>query len=255
MDISSPQRVDDILDERAFTLPGDIPGILWTPSHASRDAPVPLILMGHPGDLGRMRPRLVARALRAAADGFATATIELPGAGRRTPLPVVDGARSDLRRHLAAGDPVPADVVDRLILPLVDEAVPEWQQTIDALLTRDEIAGRVGFSGGVIAIAVRLAAVDPRIRCAGLFAGSYVPAATLADAEHVDIPLHVLLQWDDLGNDRQQALDLFDAFASNEKTLEANMGGHTGVPAHAGEAAAAFFVRHLAAEAQSIGTA
>jgi hypothetical protein len=41
------------------------------------------------------------------------------------------------------------------------------------------------------------------------------------------------------------ALDLFDAFGSEQKTLHANMGGHTGVPAFAGEEANRFFVRHL----------
>ena len=55
----------------------------------------------------------------------------------------------------------------------------------------------------------------------------------------------MLLQWDDEGNDRQLALDLFDAFGSTEKTLQANLGGHRGVPAYAGEDAARFFVRHL----------
>ena len=47
------------------------------------------------------------------------------------------------------------------------------------------------------------------------------------------------------GNDRQAALDLFDAFGSKEKSLHANMGGHTGVPQFAGEGAAHFFTRHL----------
>ena len=55
----------------------------------------------------------------------------------------------------------------------------------------------------------------------------------------------VLLQWDDEGDDRQMALDLFDAFASTEKTLYANMGGHTGIPPFAGDDAARFFARHL----------
>ena len=65
------------------------------------------------------------------------------------------------------------------------------------------------------------------------------------EARRVTIPLHVLLQWDDEGNDRQTALDLFDAFGSKEKSLHANMGGHTGVPQFAGEDAARFFDRHL----------
>jgi hypothetical protein len=67
----------------------------------------------------------------------------------------------------------------------------------------------------------------------------------MTEAREIGIPIHVLLQWDDEGNDRQAALDLFDAFASTEKTLVANMGGHTGVPAFAGEDARQFFVRHL----------
>ena len=45
----------------------------------------------------------------------------------------------------------------------------------------------------------------------------------------------VLLQWDDEGNDRQPALDQFDAFGTEEKTLHTNMGGHTGVPQFEGE--------------------
>ena len=55
----------------------------------------------------------------------------------------------------------------------------------------------------------------------------------------------MLLQWDDEGNDRQMALDLFDAFGSEEKTLHANTGGHTGVPHFEGEDANRFFARHL----------
>jgi hypothetical protein len=128
---------------------------------------------------------------------------------------------------------------------LVDQAVPEWQTTLDALLALPEIGGPVGFSGGVIAIGVRLAAVEARIVAAGLFAGSFVPRVMLDEARRVTIPVHVLLQWDDENNDRQLALDLFDAFGSKEKTLQANMGGHTGVPAFAGEDAARFFARHL----------
>ena len=97
----------------------------------------------------------------------------------------------------------------------------------------------------MIAIGIRLAAVEPRIVAANLFAGSYVPAGMFEEARRVTIPLHVLLQWDDEGNDRQAALDLFDAFGSSEKTLNANLGGHTGVPRYAGEEAGRFLARHL----------
>ncbi|MFF8370656.1 alpha/beta hydrolase [Streptomyces lydicus] len=243
MQFTSEQRLDDAVLEREFTL-GDIPGILWTPASAS--APAPLILLSPPPlGLRKTYPRLVARARHAAADGFATATIELPGSGDRPRWPAAEQALADLRRAMEAGEPVTDEIIDALILPLVDKAVPEWQAALDALLSLPEIGGPVGYSGGVISIGTRLAVVEPRISAAVLFAGSFVPRAMFEEARQVTIPLHVLLQWDDEGNDRQAALDLFDAFGSKEKTLHANMGGHTGVPQHAGDAAAQFFTRHL----------
>ncbi len=192
-----------------------------------------------------MYPRLAARARSGAAHGFAAFCIELPGAGDRPRLPGAEQARADLVRAISAGVTPSEDVIDRLVLPLVDQAVPEWQATLDEVLALPEIGDRVGISGGVIAVGTRMAATDPRVAAAGLFAGSYVPQAIMEQAREVTIPLHVLLQWDDEFNDRHMALDLFDAFGSTEKTLYANMGGHAGVPPFAGDDAARFFVRHL----------
>ncbi|WP_326565612.1 alpha/beta hydrolase [Amycolatopsis rhabdoformis] len=242
MRFTSEQRFDDGVVERRFTL-GEIPGFLWTPESATESTP--LILLGHPGGLPRMYPRLAARARHSVAAGFSAATIELPGGGDRPRSAAAEQVRTELHRTLDAGERVSDDLVDRLVLPLVEAAVPEWQTTLDALLELPGICGPVGFSGGVIAIAVRLALVEPRIAAAILFAGSYVPRAILAEARDVTIPLHVLLQWDDEGNDRQAALDLFDAFGAKEKTLHANMGGHAGVPAFEGETGDRFFARHL----------
>jgi dienelactone hydrolase len=243
MRFTTEQRLDDDVLEREFTL-GEIPGILWTPGSAS--APVPLILLGHPAlGLRKMYPRLAARARRCAADGFAAATIELPGTGDRPRWAAAEHARADLRRALEAGEPVSDEIVDTLILPLVERAVPEWRAALDALLSLPEIGGPVGYSGGVISVGIRLAVVEPRIVAAGLFAGSFVPRTMVEEARQVTIPLHVLLQWDDEGNDRQMALDLFDALGSKEKTLHANMGGHTGVPQFEGGDGNRFFARHL----------
>jgi hypothetical protein len=242
---TAERRLDGALLEREFTL-GDTPGVLWTPASASASSPAPLILLGPPPlGLRKAYPRLAARARHAAADGFATASVELPGSGDRPRLPGVDRARAEMRRALEAGEPVGEETVDALVLPGVEAAVPEWRAVLDALLSLPEVGGPVGFSGGVIAVATRLALVDPRISAAVLFAGSFIPRATFEEARRLTIPLHVLLQWDDEGNDRQASLDLFDAFGSEEKTLHANMGGHTGVPQFAGEAAAHFFTRHL----------
>lgn len=240
MHFTSEQRLENGSFERDFAL-GDIPGTLWTPT----SSPAPLILLGHPGGLDRMYSRLAGRARHCLANGFAAATIELPGSGERPRSTEAEQARADLHQALAAGEPVDEKIIDRLVLPLVEKAVPEWQSTLDALLSLPEISGPVGYSGGVIAIGIRLAVVEPRIVAAGLFAGSFVPRVMFDEARQVTIPLHVLLQWDDEGNDRQLALDLFDAFGSQEKTLQANMGGHTGVPEFAGDDAGRFFLRHL----------
>jgi len=243
MHVTSEQLLDGGLLERKFTL-DEFPGILWTPATAKPSAPVPLILMGHPGGLGPMYPRLEARARHSAELGFATASIELPGSGQRPALAVVDHTRTELRQAIMAGGRPSEEVIDQLILPLVEQAVPEWRAVLNDVLALPGI-GPVGISGGITAIGVRLALVEPRIVAAGLFAGSFVPRTTLEEARRVTIPLHVLLQWDDHGNDRQMALDLFDAFGSKEKTLQANMGGHTGIPPHAAEDAGRFFLRHL----------
>src|ERR1700712_5453043 len=113
MRFTSEQRFDDGVLERAFTL-GEIPGILWTPEPAA--APAPLILLCHPGGLPRMYPRLAAPARDAAADGYASATIELPGSGDRPRSAAAEKARADLRRALETGKP-DDDIIDRLVLP------------------------------------------------------------------------------------------------------------------------------------------
>jgi hypothetical protein len=242
MQFTSEKRLDDGVLEREFTL-GEVPGILWTPGSAS--APTPLILLGHPGGLHKMHPRLAGRARHNAAGyGFASAAIELPGSGDRPRSAAAEQARADLRRAMEAGEPVD-EIVDALVVPLVEKAVPELQAILDALLALPEIDGPVGYAGGVIAIGIRLAVVEPRISAAVFFAGSFVPATLFEEARQVTIPLQVLLQWDDEGNDRQSALDLFDALGSKEKTLHANLGGHAGVPQFEVDDGARFFARHL----------
>src|SRR5436305_13303928 len=195
---TSELRLDDGVLEREFTL-GEIPGMLWTPGSSS--APAPLILLGHPGGLHMMYPRLVGRARSAAAEGFAAATIELPGSGDRPRSAAAEEARADLRRALGAGEPVTDEIVDRLVLPLVDRAVPEWRALLDALLPRPGLGGPVGDAGGVISIGVRLAVVEPRIPAAALFAGSFVPRTLLDEARRVTIPPPGPPQWDADGND------------------------------------------------------
>ena len=224
MRLTSEQRLDDGVLEREFTL-GEIPGILWTPE----SAPAPLILSGHIGGLHKRLPRLVARARHYAAEyGFAVAAIDAPGHGDRPRSAVDEQARADLRRAMEAGEPVD-EIVDAFILPLVEKAVPEWRATLDALLSLPEIGGPVGYEG-MTAIGIRLAVVEPRISAAVFFARGFRARPLVEEARQVTIPLQFLLQWDAEAKERQPALDLFDAFGTKEKTLHANLGGHTGVP-------------------------
>ena len=152
-------------------------------------------------------------------------------------------ARADLRRALEAGEPVD-EIVDAFIVPLVEQAFPEWRTTLDALLSLPGIGGPVGYEG-MTAIGIRLAVVEPRISAAVFFAGGFVPGTLVEAARQVTIPLQFLLQWDDEGMERQPVLDLFDAFGTKEKTLHANLGGHAGVPWFEVDDAARFFTRHL----------
>ncbi|MGW1810454.1 dienelactone hydrolase family protein [Streptomyces sp. NPDC002078] len=239
MRFTSEQRLDDGVLEREFTL-GEIPGVLWTPG----SAPAPLILIGHNGGLHKREPRLVARARHFAAEyGFAVAAIDHPGHGDRPRSAVDERSRAGLRRAMQAGEPVD-EIVDAFIVPLVERAVPEWRTTLDALLSLPEIGGPVGYSG-MTAVGIRLAVVEPRISAAGFFAGGFVPGTLREEARQITVPLLFLLQWDDEGNPRQRALDLFDAFGTKEKTLHANLGGHAGTPWFEVDDGARFFARHL----------
>ncbi|MEV6757218.1 alpha/beta hydrolase [Streptomyces sp. NPDC051214] len=238
MHVTSEQRLDDGVLEREFTL-GEIPGTLWTPA----SAPAPLVLMAHNNGLPKRDARLAARARHTAAHGYAVATIDAAGCGDRPRSAADEQIRTDLRRAMQAGEPVDG-IFESLIGPLVEKAAPEWQTTLDALLSLPEIDGPVGYSGWT-ALGIRLAAIEPRIAAAGFFAGGYVPHAQREEARQVTIPLLLLLQWDDEGNPRQRALDLFDAFGTKEKTLHANLGGHTGTPWFEVEDGGRFFDRHL----------
>jgi dienelactone hydrolase len=239
MRFTSEQRLDDGVLEHEFTL-GEIPGTLWTPGSAT---PAPLILMAHNNGLPRGEPRLVARARQSAAYGYAVAAIDTPGCGDRPRSAADEQARADLRRAMRAGEPV-EEIFESFIGPLAERAVPEWRAALDALLALPGIGGPVGYSGWA-AVGIRLAVAEPRIAAAGFFAGGFVPRAQREEARQVTIPLLFLLQWDDEGNPRQQALDLFDAFGTREKTLHANLGGHAGTPWFEVDEGTQFFARHL----------
>jgi hypothetical protein len=137
-----------------------------------------------------------------------------------------------MREAVTGGDAKRFESVSvRYALDLAQRAVPEWQATLDALLALPEIGADapVGYGGGIslgTAIGIPLTAAEPRIRAAIFGGGFFVYEQQLAAARRITVPVQFLLPWDDEYVDRQSCLELFDAFASEEKTLHANPGDH-----------------------------
>ncbi|GHI10454.1 hypothetical protein Scel_87750 [Streptomyces cellostaticus] len=128
-----------------------------------------------------------------------------------------------------------------------ERAVPEWQAALDALQELPEFGaeGPVGYFGLNMgtAIGVPFVAADPRITAAVF--GLHWPDALAETAKQITIPIEFMLQWDDEHIPRESGLALFDAFASQEKTLHANAGRHKELPRFEADSAVRFFARHL----------
>jgi pimeloyl-ACP methyl ester carboxylesterase len=231
---------------RDFTV-GGVAGVLWSPASGSGQAP--LVLLGHGGGQHKRAPGMVGRARRlVTGSGFTVAAIDAPGHGDRPRTATDERETAALRQATAAGEPI-GPIVVRYNADLAARAVPEWQATLDALQELPEIGADVpvGYFGVAMgtAIGVPLTAAEPRISAAVF--GLFWPESLAEAARTITIPVEFVLQWDDEHVDRQSGLALFDAFASKEKTLHANAGGHGELPRFEADSAARFFTRHLAA--------
>ncbi|WP_433685842.1 alpha/beta hydrolase family protein [Nocardia sp. CA-119907] len=230
--------------ERDFTV-GEVPGVLFSPESGSELAP--LVLMAHGGGQHKRAPGIVGRAHRFVTGcGFHVAAIDAPGHGGRPRTAADEQHIAALRQAQAAGEPLGPHVV-RIHIDLAERAVPEWQATLDALQQLPQIGaeGPVGFWGIMqgTGIGVPLTAVEPRITAAVF--GCLGQESLTEAAARITVPIEFLVQWDDEHIDRRSGLALFDAFASKEKTLHANAGGHGEVPGFEVDSAARFFARHL----------
>ncbi|MEU4097050.1 alpha/beta hydrolase [Streptomyces sp. NPDC026673] len=230
--------------ERDFTV-GDVPGVLWSPASGADRAP--LVLMGHGGGTHKKAPAMAGRAhLLVTGCGFHVAVIDAPGHGDRPRTAHDEAEIAALYRARAAGQPE-GPVVVRYNAHLAELAVPEWRAALDALQELPEIGadGQVGYFGlnMATAIGVPLVAVEPRITAAVF--GQHWPDALAEKARRITVPIEFDLQWDDEHIPRAAGLALFDAFASKEKTLHANAGGHKELPRFEADSAVRFFARHF----------
>ncbi|MFX0579407.1 alpha/beta hydrolase [Nocardia nepalensis] len=234
----------DGMVERDFIV-GEVPGVLWSPARGADRAP--LVLMSHAGGNHKKHPSMSGRAQRFVTDGgFHVAVIDAPGHGDRPRTAHDERELAALHAAKAAGEPE-GPSARRYSAYLAEQAVPEWRATLDALQELAEIGadGPVGYFGINLgtAIGVPLAAVEPRITAAVF--GLHWPDTLAEKAERITIPIQFDLQWDDEDIPREAGLALFDAFASEEKTLHANAGTHHELPRFEIDSATRFFSRHL----------
>ncbi|MFZ2164121.1 MAG: alpha/beta hydrolase [Propionibacteriaceae bacterium] len=216
--------------ERDFIVDG-VPGVIWSPTSGAERTPI--VLLGHGGGLHKKTPAQVARAHQYVTGcGYHVVAIDAPGHGDRPRSPADERARAELRQAMLAGDTEQVSAVSlRYGASLAERAVPEWQATLDALQELPEIGHEapIGYGGGITlgtGIGIPLTAVEPRIRAAIFGGGFAVDDALIEAARKISVPVQFLLPWDDEHVDRQSSLALFDAFASEEKTLHANPGDH-----------------------------
>ena len=245
------ELVNDGVRERTFNLTVNdesVPGVIWIPGVSSENHP--LVLMGHGGSQHKKFAGLVDRAHKYVRDfGFAVVAIDAPGHGDRTPSEQGAQFVAELRKKMAAGQPV-GEIVAHEMSRLALQAVPEWQATLDAVqsldsLGKDGLIGYWGLSMGA-AIGVQLIAAEARISAAILgLAGLPPNHKVLAEAAaQITIPVEFVLQWDDELVSRDSGIALFDALGSREKTLHANAGGHARIPIWESESWERFFKRH-----------
>jgi hypothetical protein len=97
------------------------------------------------------------------------------------------------------------------------------------------------------AIGVPFVAQQPRITAAVLGLAGLRPGAAEfeAAARKITVPVEFTFQWDDAVARREDGIALFEAFASAEKTLHVNPGGHMDIPDFEGASWERFFARHL----------
>jgi dienelactone hydrolase len=229
--------------EQLFLL-GDIPGVLWTPGAA--DGTRPLIVMGHGGGQHKKAPGIVDLARRFVGEyGFAVVAVDAPSHGDRPEHEEFTRIATEYEARLNAGEGL-APLIASFQALVVRQIVPEWQAVLHAVQKLSHVGtGPVGYWGMSLGcvIGVPFVAAESRVQAAVLgLGGGEVSAAAAA---RITVPVEFLVQWDDERVPRTQSLALFEAFASAEKTLHANLGKHDEIPAFEIDSTLRFFARHL----------
>jgi dienelactone hydrolase len=249
------ERTENGVTERLFDLAvaGErVPAVIWSPENARGERP--LILMGHGGSQHKKIGTLAARARQYAARlGYATLAIDAPGHGDRISREQAEKLALEVGERVRGigGTGGPSAEMMKTMAARAQRAIPEWKAALDAVQSLEFVGrnGPVGYWGVSMgtAIGVPFVASEPRIKCAvfGL-AGLRGGATALEEAaKSITIPLEFVFQWEDAVAPRESGIALFNAFASKEKAMHINPGGHVEIPNFEGASWQAFYVRHL----------
>lgn len=237
--------------ERLFdlTVAGErVPGVLWVPQGVV--GPRPLVLMGHGGSQHKRIGFLASHARQwVAAHGWAVAAIDAPGHGDRVSRGEAMDLGRRIARRIAAGTPMDPEMKAEMAMRIA-KGGPEWRATLDALRAMDDVGiGKVGYFGLSMgtAIGVPFVASEPRVTAAifglnGLGAGM---GGLQSAAMRITCPIEFVFQWEDEIMPRADGVALFNAFASAEKSMHINPGGHVAIPGFESASWERFFLRHL----------
>jgi len=248
------ERTDDGVTRRSFsvTVAGEtVPAVIWAPAGAT--TPRPLVLMGHGGSQHKKTPGIRTRAAQYARRlGYATLAIDAPGHGDRISREEAAANAREVGARVT-GQVSGAWTPERLKLmsQRTAAAVPEWNAALEAALGFDFVGagGPIGYWGVSMgtAIGVPFVAQCPRITAAVFGLAGLRPGAAEfeAAARQITCPVEFVFQWEDAVAEREHGLGLFNAFASAEKTMHINPGGHVDIPDFEGASWERFFARHL----------
>lgn len=215
--------------ERFFllrSLPGAVPGVLWSPRTTVADATV-LLFHGGSGHKRSERHLRMGRWLASVA-GFAAISIDGPYHGDRVPAPMPPSVYQQL---------IADEGIERVTARMTAECLEAVSVLAGLGLADDAHVSVFGMSMGARFGLPVAAALGPRLQCAvlgkfgirqamPLHPGLCAPGLMMTAARAVSAPVLYHVQWDDEIFPRDGQFELFDALSSTDKQLIARPGPH-----------------------------